>query len=74
MHKKIFGFSGEWKQRRIDKCRAGRSGKGRCLAGNPRKLDMRDVWDLGNVGDALETRVVVQLLIRFYHIFSRRCK
>ena len=24
--KKIFGFSGEWKQRRIDKCRTGRGG------------------------------------------------
>ena len=33
--KKIFGFSGEWKQRRIDRCRTGRSGKGRCLAGIP---------------------------------------
>ena len=33
--KKIFGFSGEWKQRRIDRCRAGRSGKGRCIAGIP---------------------------------------
>ena len=27
--KKIFGFSGEWKQRRIDRCRTGRSGNGR---------------------------------------------
>ena len=33
--KKVSGFSGEWKQRRIDKCRAGRSGKGRCIAGIP---------------------------------------
>ena len=32
---KVSGFSGEWKQRRIDKCRAGRSGKGRCIAGIP---------------------------------------
>ena len=30
-----------------------------------RKVGYEDVWDLRNVGDALETRVVVQLLIRF---------
>ena len=29
------------------------------------KVGYEDVWDLRNVGDALETRVVVQLLIRF---------
>ena len=29
------------------------------------KAGYEDVWDLRNVGDALETRVVVQLLIRF---------
>ena len=29
IHFEVSGFSGEWKQRRIDKCRAGRSGKGR---------------------------------------------
>ena len=27
--------SGEWKQRRIDRCRTGRRGKGRCIAGIP---------------------------------------
>jgi len=35
IHFEVSGFSGEWKQRRIDKCRAGRSGKGRCIAGIP---------------------------------------
>ena len=30
-----------------------------------RKVEYEDVWDLRNGGDALETRVVVQLLIRF---------
>ena len=29
------------------------------------KVGYEDVWDLRNGGDALETRVVVQLLIRF---------
>ena len=29
------------------------------------KVGYEDVWDLRNVGDLLETRVVVQLLIRF---------
>ena len=29
------------------------------------KVGYEDVWDLRNAGDLLETRVVVQLLIRF---------
>lgn len=29
IHFEVSGFSGEWKQRRIDRCRTGRSGNGR---------------------------------------------
>ena len=38
---KVSGFSGEWKQRRIDKCRAGRSRKRQMYCWYPRKLNMR---------------------------------
>ena len=33
--KRYLDFLERWKQRRIDKCRAGRSGKDRCIAGIP---------------------------------------
>ena len=45
--KRYLDFLERWKQRRIDRCRAGRSGKGRCLAGIPESWTEIDIKNAG---------------------------